>query len=177
MKKLAFLVLICCFCLQAFAQHPDPKANVIAEAKKMGQALVKKDYTAFTKTTYPAAIEHTEGGMAKIIGDLDAQIKDMNKEGTTIVAAWPGAPSKMVDTAGELQCTIPQHMTMKMTNPAGKLITQTTLIALSPDKGKTWYFMDTADRNLAKMREMFPNISSRLVVHKSPEPKFIADEK
>jgi hypothetical protein len=176
MKKLALSGVALLYCLQVFAQHSDAKANVIAEAKKMGQALVNKDYTAFTKTTYPAAIAHTEGGMAKIISDLDGQIKAMNAEGTTIAAAWPGEPSKMIDTAGELQCTIPQNMTMKMKSPEGKLVTQTTLIALSPDKGKTWYFIDTADRTLEKMREMFPNISSRLVVHKSPEPKFISDK-
>jgi hypothetical protein len=57
----------------------------------------------------------------------------------------------------------------------GKLITETTLIGISPNKGKTWYFMDAADRDMNKMRSMFPNLSSRHKLKKSPDPKFEAD--
>lgn len=177
MKKIALPLIISLCTLQAYAQKTDGRAAAKAEAKKMGQALLARDYELFTKSTYPAAVKMTEGGTAKIIRDLQSQLKDMKANGTTITAVWPGEPSRIIDTAGELQCTIPQNMTMKMTSPAGKLTTQTTLIGLSPDKGKTWYFMDTADRGIDKMREMFPNISSKLVIPKSPEPKFVSDKK
>ncbi|WP_276132551.1 hypothetical protein [Polluticoccus soli] len=169
MRTLLTLAIITLGYSFSFAQTTDPKTTVKKAAKDMGTALVKKDYRSFIKTTYPSAVAATEGGEEKLIKDLQTQIAQMEKEGTTVIALWPGEPSKFVDTAGELQCTIPQKMTMKI--PEGKLTTETTLIALSPDKGKTWYFMDTADRSIRKMREMFPNISSKLIIPKSAEPK------
>lgn len=170
------IILALCAPIFSFGQStPGNKAAVKIAAKEMGAALVRKDYPNFIKTTYPAAVEATGGGTQQLIKELQAQLEQMEKDGTTILAIWPGEPSAFVDTANELQCTIPQKMTMKL--PEGKLTTETTLIALSPDKGKTWYFMDTADRSISKMREMFPNISSRLVIPKSPEPTFVADKK
>jgi hypothetical protein len=167
---LAFLLLSA-----AVSNGQDAKSNVKAAAKNMGIALVKKDYKSFVKTTYPKVVEGTEGGYEKMVKDLEVQVANMEKEGTAILAAWPGEPSTMVDTAGELQCTIPQKMKLKL--PEGTLTTVTTLIGLSPDKGKTWYFMDSADRSLRIMRDMFPNISSRLVIPQSPEPAFVPDKK
>jgi hypothetical protein len=167
-------VLLCAY--SGVAQNTATnKAAVKAAAKQMSTALVNKDYKTFVKTTYPLVVAKTEGGTAKLAKDLEQQIADMAKDGTTILAAWPGEPSVIIDTAGEYQCTIPQKMTMRI--PQGKITTETTLIALSPDKGKTWYFMDSADRSISKMRSMFPNISSRLVIPTSPEPVFVQEKK
>ena len=94
----------------------------------------------------------------------------MDQQGSRIVAAWIGEPGAFIDTAGELQCTVPQKMALQF--ETGKLVTETTLLAISPDKGQTWYFMDAADRDITTMRTKFPNLSSRLVLKKSPEPEF-----
>jgi hypothetical protein len=176
MRTLILLTIISFNSGFAFAQqNADYKASVKKAAKDMGAALVKKDYSHFVKSTYPAAVAATRGGEQQLIKELEAQVSSMEKEGTKVLALWPGEPSKLVDTANEWQCTIPQKMTMKL--PEGRLTTVTTLIALSPDKGKTWYFMDVADRSIGKMRELFPNISARLVIPKTPEPAFVADKK
>lgn len=152
-----------------------PRTKVIAAAKRMDDALVRKDYATFVETTYPAVLEHTEGGKERLATSLTVQVAGMEKSGNKILAAWPGEPSAMVDTAGELQCTIPQFM--KLTVDIGTLVTETTLIGLSPDKGNTWYFVDAIDRPLEKIREMLPNISSRLVIKKNPQPKVeLSDE-
>ncbi|MCD6063933.1 MAG: hypothetical protein K0R82_1844 [Flavipsychrobacter sp.] len=176
MRTLLTLAILSFSFSVSFAQAgSDAKTNVKKAAKDMGIALVKKNYNSFIKTTYPKAVEATQGGHDQLIKELKGQLNQMEQEGTTVVAMWPGEPSKFIDTAGELQCTIPQSMTMKV--PEGKLTTHTTLIALSPDKGKTWYFMDTADRSIRKMRELFPNISTRLVIPKSPDETFVPDKK
>lgn len=136
----------------------------------MNHALINRKYETFIKTTYPKALAMTKGGEAKLIADLAGQMASMDKQGSRIVAAWIGEPSPFIDTAGELQCTVPQKMALQF--ETGKLITETTLLALSPDKGTTWYFIDAADRDINTMRNIFPNLSSRLVLTKSPEPTF-----
>ena len=143
---------------------------VKAAAKHMNNALVKKDIKSFVKTTYPKVVEMTDGGLDKIQADLEKQIANIEKSGSKILSAWPGDASLIIDTAGEYQCTIPQYMKMQLEN--GALTTQTTLIALSANKGKTWYFIDVTDKSLAQWRTVFPNISSRLVIFPPKDPKF-----
>ena len=176
MKIICFLTATLFYAGACFGQNTAAnKASVKAAAKQMSIALVNKDYKNFVKTTYPSVVAKTEGGIARLAMDLERLIADMAKDGTTILAAWAGEPSAIIDTAGEYQCTIPQKMTMKL--PEGKITTETTLIASSPDRGRTWYFMDSADRSINTMRSMFPNISSRLVIPKSPEAVFVQDKK
>lgn len=168
------LLVLCAFCYynEVLAQPALQKfrPTVKAAAKRMNNALVKKDIKAFVKTTYPKVVEMTDGGLDKIQADLEKQIANIEKSGSKILSAWPGDASTVIDTADEYQCTIPQYMKMQLTN--GALTTQTTLIALSNDKGKTWYFIDVTDKSLAQWRTVFPNLSSRLVIFPPKEPKF-----
>lgn len=173
-KNKILLLLFCTTGTISFAQSKDAlKASVAAAAKKMDSYLMKKDYRSFVHTTYPKAVEMTDGGYDKLYEELKSQMNTMAQSHNTILAVWPGTPSNIVDTAGELQCTIPQFMKLKV--DYGTLTTETTLIAFSTNKGKTWYFMDAVDRSLDKIREVFPGVSSRLVIKKSPEPKFTRD--
>lgn len=177
MKKILLPCFVFLLTNSAFAQTKKPNpldAKVIAAAKQMDNALVKKDYATFMKTVYPQVISNTEGGAERMEKELQAQLEGMEKSGNSITAAWPGKPSKMIDTAGEMQCTLPQFMNMKL--PNGMLTTETTLICLSPDKGNTWYFIDATDKPLEQWRTVFPNISCRLEIPKPKEPKFEATE-
>jgi hypothetical protein len=150
------------------------KQSVKVAAKKMDDALIKKDYLTFTETTYPKAVEMTEGGMEKMLHDLQTQMASIEASGNKIIAAWPGNPSGMIDTAGEIQCTIPQFMRMKVNG--GTLTTETTLVGITSNKGQKWYFIDAADRDIEKMRMMFPTLSSKHILKKSPEPKYESSE-
>ena len=146
------------------------KPAVKSAAKRMNDALVRKDIKTFVKTTYPKVVEMTEGGLTKIQSELEIQIATIEKSGSKILSAWPGDATAIIDTAGEYQCTIPQYMKMQLVN--GALTTQTTLIALSQDKGKTWYFIDATDKPLNQWRNFFPNLSSKLIIFPAKEPKF-----
>lgn len=153
------------------AKEKQWKLAVKATTKRMDHALVKQDLNTFVKTTYPKVVENTEGGAGKIVADLKKQLASMEAQDNKIVGAWTGDPANFVDTAGELQCTIPQYMKIQLSN--GMLTTQTTLMGFSPDQGKTWYFIDATDKPLDAWRKMFPNISSKLVLKPAPQPKFV----
>jgi hypothetical protein len=169
MRILSLIILFFC----AYASYAQPteyeaKAAVKTDAQRMGFALVSKDFYSFVKFTYPKAVEKT--GAEKMEQMLASQVAGMEKNNNKILAAWPGEPSAFIDTAGELQCTIPQKMKLELDN--GTLITETTLLATSTDQGRHWYFMDAADRSIEVIRSQFPNFSSKHILTKSPEPKF-----
>ena len=152
-----------------------PEMNAIRAASRMGGALVNKDFNKFVETTYPKVLTIIPGGKSGLIKDIRKQLANMAAQGTSIIKLWPEQPSKMIDTAGELQCTIPQNMLMKING--GTIKSTTTLIGLSPDKGSTWYFIDATDKNMTSIRSQFPNISSQLVIPTPPNPIFTADKK
>ncbi len=177
MRKLLAACLITIITIQVSAQTKTavtPATKVVATAKQMGASLLKKDFSIFLKTTYPEALKRTEGGTEKMMHDMKKQLSNLEASGNSIIGAWPGKPSQMIDTAGELQCTLPHFLKMKL--PNGLLTTETTLICLSPDKGNTWYFIDATDKNLQEWRSLFPNISSRLVIPQPKDPIFTKSE-
>jgi hypothetical protein len=167
-----FITLLLLTAPGAFAQTDITNARIAMKkaAERMGWALVNKEYMAFMKTTHPKAIEMAEGGLEKMAQRLQSQVEGMERNANKIIAAWPGEPSAIIDTAGELQSTIPQKMKIELEN--GKIITETTLLAMSPDNGVSWYFMDANDRDIATIRKTFPNFSSKLVLKKNPEGIF-----
>lgn len=157
-------------CAVAQTRTANHKTAIQAEATKMGKALVSKDYENFVKTTYPKAVEWTEGGKEALKKELSSQITTMEKDGASIARVWPGQAGDIIDTAQELQSTIPQYMEIVL--PEGTVKSETTLIAISQNKGKSWYFIDVAGKSLQQIREVFPNISAKLVVPVAPEPVF-----
>ncbi len=177
MKIIITSVLSLAIAVTAWGQtsEPDKKIALKTAADRMNHGLVNKDYDAVISTTYPKAIEMARGGRERMLEVLQTQMNALEKQGNKIVAAWIEDPTPFIDTAGELQCTVPQKMKLQMEE--GKLTTQTTLVAISPDKGATWYFVDASDRDIHAMRTVFPNLSSELDIPKSPLPTFEPDKK
>ncbi len=148
------------------------KANLKQAALGFGDALMRKDFRTFVlANTYPAAVEQA-GGAEKMIAAVEKQVTQIENSGNQLVSAWPGDPSEMIDTAGELQCTMPQFVKLRL--PAGDITSQTTLVCISMNHGASWYFIDAGEQNLPALRQKFPNISSKLVIPRSAPPVFEA---
>jgi hypothetical protein len=98
---------------------------IISQAQIMGQLLLKKNFNAFVKYTYPKVVEMM-GGETKMIEVLEKGSKQMESEGVKFLNVTIGQPSKIIAIDNELQCTLPETIEMKV--PGGKLITRSTLI-------------------------------------------------
>lgn len=143
-----------------------------SQAEKMCQLLLKKDFSAFADFTYPKVIE-LMGGKEKMVEIMENGSKQMESEGTVFLNVTLGEPSEIVTNGNELQCTVPQTIQMKV--PNGKLVSKSTLIAISSDKGKNWFFIDTSGKDIQTMNSILPNISLELVLPVSEEPVFYKD--
>jgi hypothetical protein len=54
----------------------------------------------------------------------------------------------------------------------GNLALETTLIAISSDGGKNWYFIDTSVYNVNDLKKAMPDLSPDLVIPPAKPPKF-----
>jgi hypothetical protein len=152
---------------------PVDYANTIKEqANIMGQLLIKKDFNAFINYTYPKVIEMV-GGKKKLLKILEKDSKKMLAEGTTILNVTIGEPSKIISIGKELQCIVPQAVEIKV--PNGRLISESSLIAISSDNGQHWYFIDASGSDIKTMKRKFPNLSGALVIPLYEKPVFYAD--
>lgn len=173
------LLLVCRLALlnTTYAQIPDmdaAKKSAFVAAKTMDDALVTKNYDKYVEFNHPRVLAQVEGGRSGMVMQVAKQIADIEENGNYITAVWPNMPTVMVDTAGEWQCSMPQFLEYRL--PEGKVKTTTTLIGISPDKGKTWYFLDAADKTLDDMKKLFPNLSSKLTIAPAKEPEFFKDK-
>ncbi len=135
----------------------------------MGKFFLKKDFISFCKYTYPKIVEMM-GGTNKMAEVIAKGSKEMLSKGTDFLSITFGEASKIITIGKELQCTVPQVIEMKV--PNGRLITRSTLIAISIDNGKKWYFIDTSGKDIQTMKKVLPNLSEELVIPQKKQPVF-----
>lgn len=177
MKKLLLLLYTTALAHNAHAQIDDVEAakkSAFMAAKTMDEALINKHYDDYVVYNHPKVLEQVKGGRVGMAIQIAQQIKDIEESGNVITAVWPKMPETMIDTAGEWQTSLQQFMEYRL--PEGKIKSETTIIGISPDKGKTWYFLDVAGRQLKDLKELFPQLSSQLVIPPAKEAEFTPDK-
>jgi len=147
---------------------------MLEQANEMGKKFIAKDYTGFLKYSHPAVIK-VMGGVEKMTTATITELQAIEKEGVKFISIKFGVPSKIIRANNELQCTLPEAIEMRV--PNGKLTTTTTMIAVSQDKGKNWYFIDTSGNNLGNMQLLLPTLSDDLYVPMPTDPIFEEDVK
>lgn len=148
------------------------KMNVKSDGDSMCSYFLYKDFNNFIRFTYPKLLE-MYGGKEKLLGILDKGTKEMEASKEAYLKVEIGEPSTILSVGDELQCTLPQ--TIELRQATGKAIIKTTLIAISANKGLSWYFIDTHNNNITNMQGYLPNLSSKLVLPKTEKPEFIPD--
>jgi len=104
---------------------------------------------------------------------LENGSKEMESDGTRFLNVTFGEPSRIIVIKNQLQCTLPRTIEMKV--PDGRLVVKSTLIAISTDKGKGWYFVDASGKDIQTLRKTLPNLSEELSIPENQEPTFYKD--
>jgi hypothetical protein len=82
-----------------------------------------------------------------------------------------GTPGEIVSYKDQLQTVLPEITTIK--TPMGELTVETSVIVISPDGGKNWWFIDTNVYKVDKLKSILPDISPNLVIPPQKEPKLV----
>jgi hypothetical protein len=80
-----------------------------------------------------------------------------------------GNPGKIVKYKKELQTTLPQ--TVSVTSPFADAELTSTLVAISRDGGKNWYFYDPNMGKADELKDKMPKLSPEVVIPPTQKPK------
>lgn len=138
------------------------------KADIMAKAFLSGDYDSYVQFTYPKSMTTQERG--QLSQNLERQMIGMRSAGSGIINITFGTPTAIIKNDTLWQCTIPEETVTKITQ--GQVKSQTTLIAVSYDQGKQWYFMDAADRKIEAITKLYPELSNELYIAPPTQPKF-----
>src|SRR3569833_324014 len=174
MKKIKFLVLVVVGTVRitygqptAAADNPAMSILIKEQANAMGQAFLREDYDVFAGYLYPAII-NSMGGKKQMAATLGNTVSNLKANGMSFSDINVDNTSKIVKMHNELQCTLQQHTTIK--TPNSKVVTTSTLVAVSEDGGKHWFFIDTSNKNEKDIRKALPNLSPNIVIPPQQKP-------
>ena len=148
-------------------------ATIKVQAMDMASALMKNDFVTFSKYIHPNIVAFA-GGKEKMRNKMDSASKAMREFGVSFKRYWIGDPGEIVNYKDQLQAVLPESTTMK--TPLGELTAETSVIVISTDHGKNWYFIDTNVYRVDKLKGILPDLSPKLVIPTPKQPKFVPSE-
>jgi hypothetical protein len=175
MKKGIIIILIAINFFTSYSQTSNVGDKILLiemekQANQMGNTFIRGDYHAFAKYNHPKILK-LMGGENQMIATLTKSINDTRNKGVVFTGIKFDNPTKIIKNKNELQCTIQQHLIANVSN--GKMISASTLIAISLNSGKNWYFVDTSNKDMKILKSVLPSISNEIVIPKQGQPQFI----
>jgi hypothetical protein len=178
----SFLVLLAFYVPAGMAEDKRPKKDTTSEdkreivaqrkAEEVAQATVKGEYGKLADLTYPKVVEEM-GGRDRMIAVLKNSLQEMNKKGFEFRSAKVGKTAQVVAGGDSLFAVVPFDLEMKV--PGGSLAVKSFMLGISPDKGKTWTFINGDKVQDGSVKKMLPNLPAELKLPKKEQPVFHKD--
>lgn len=163
MKKFGFFILM--ISVFTFCNAQSISENIKNQAENMATAFEEKDYSLLLDFTYPAVLE-MGGGKEMMLQFVKEAIDQMNADGFFIDSVTVGQPGEIFEAGNELHALIVQKVFTHY--DGGRLVGESSLLAVSKDKGLHWYFLDVKQLTPELTKQVFPDFNNNLII---PEPK------
>ena len=171
MKKIAYGLIAALVLGCTPAVNGQNHATAIkVQAMDMATAFMKNDFTAFSRFMHPNIVAFA-GGPEQMKIKMDSAYNAMKRFNVTFKRYWIGNPGKIINHKDQLQAALPVNITMK--TPLGDVITETTMVVISNDKGRNWWFIDTNVYKAEKLKDILPEISSELLIPPAKKPRLM----
>ena len=165
-----FLFVLFALILASTAKGQNLSTTIKVQAMDLGSALMKNDFETFVKYMHPNVIAYA-GGKEKMKAKMDSAYAAAKLFGLSFKRYSIGSPGEIVSYKDQLQTVLPEITTIK--TPMGELTVETSVIVISPDGGKNWWFIDTNVYKVDKLKSILPDISPNLVIPPQKQPKLV----
>jgi hypothetical protein len=151
----------------------EPKMEQAArwQANECAQALLHGDVTSLV-AKMPSKVVKMFGGKEAVIRTTQNDMAQFKAQGFILHSVVIGDVTEIRISHSEVFVLIPE--TIDMTMPGGILRTESWLVGVSDDGGRTWAFVDSAGLSkIGDVRSVFPNFPTDLYVPKPEAPTVI----
>ncbi len=155
LKKVKAIQLILLGLLLLMPGHAQFAERIKEEAEGCAKALLTGNYERVVDLTHPRVVK-ASGGRQKMIETLRNGLAELRRDGFDFHKVTFGKALNPMKAGNSLVSRIPQTVVMK--TPSGQLQRQTSLMALSEDGGKTWFFADLGQITKKQFGEFFPEL-------------------
>lgn len=170
-RKLTFiLALIVPVLLTSCNSTESMKKTIEKQFSDMSNAYLRGNIPAYVDYMYPVIVERA-GGRDSTIKLIEMLVQTLNSTGRQIKTINYGNISEIVKAGKELHCIVTQ--TLEMSRPDGTDIMETSVLAVSGDKGKNWKFLDVSGADAKALKDIFPDYNEKLVIPEKKSPTFI----
>ncbi|TCZ65198.1 hypothetical protein [Flaviaesturariibacter aridisoli] len=173
MKKTTLLLLTLCLLTAVRGNAQNLASAIKLQAMDMGTALMKNDFNTFVKYMHPNIIRFA-GGPQQMKAKMDSAFNLSKAFNVTVKRYWIGNPGPIARYKDQLQAVLPQSTTVL--TPMGELTVETSMIVISPDKGESWWFIDTNVYKADKLKGVLPDLSPELVIPPRKAPKMVPNK-
>jgi hypothetical protein len=172
MRTLTTLVILF-FATALHAEDTVDTSKLEGQARAMAKAFLDGDFGKIADATHPKIIE-SMGGKEKMLGQVEKLMKTLKDQGFSFKKYTVGKAEKPVLDEKRAYVVIPTSLEMK--TPDATVVTNSYLLAISEDKGKTWTFADGAGLSNPTQRKLFfPDLPEALKLPEPKEPKVTKD--
>jgi hypothetical protein len=153
----------------AIPLRADEKIDIdkgVEQAKAVAKAVLDEDYNKLVDGTHPKVVE-IMGGKEKMIETTKVIMKNLKDMGFKFKSHTVGKPHEPVIDGKTAYLVLPT--TLELTTPDSKIVTESYLLGMTTDGGKTWVFVDGAGMEQKAIKDkVFPKLPEGL---KLPEKK------
>jgi hypothetical protein len=167
------LLFITLLAAAAFAQEQlgeEAAKTLRAQAEESSRAFIEGDFERLADYTYPKLVELI-GGREKLVEFLRKSVGDMKAEGFVPLSSVPSAHTQVLRAGRHTYAIVP--LKFKMRAPDQILVSDSFMIAVSDDEGRSWKFLSGASVDEAKLKVLLPDAAGKLklpTVKHSTEP-------
>ncbi len=169
MKKTRMLLLMVALVSVATSTNAqNHSTNIKVQAMNMGNAFMRNDLKSLVQYMHPNIIAFA-GGKESMQAKMDSAFQGMKRFKVRFKRYHVGNPGEILNYKGQLQAILPQSTTL--TTPLGEMTMETSMIVISADNGKNWWFIDTNVYQSDKLKSIMPDLSPNLVIPPRKKPK------
>jgi hypothetical protein len=166
MRTLHSLLALTLLAVPVRADDKVDPAKAAEQAEAIKKAVLDGDVSKLADLTHPKVVE-AMGGKEKVIAASKAVLDQMKAQGIEIKSYTIGKPGDPVKDDKATYVVLPTKL--ELTAPKVKVQSESYLLAMTTDAGKTWTFADGTGLAAGPAREaLLPTLPKDL---KLPEPK------
>lgn len=134
-------------------------AQLKAQADECAQAFVKGDFARLADYTHPKLLEKV-GGRNQLIAFLQKGVAEMKAQGFETLSYDNDAPTQVLTVGRMIYAVVPGKLRSR--TPGGVMVSETFMIGISADGGKSWKFVGGNTADPARLKMLFPAAAGKL---------------